>query len=154
MLRSQEPARDALRRMLFGSPLSTRRDHACELKVAGGELNRALRGVQRAMLNDVNESRVSALQTQLEWERIVDMDDSYASIMAKRGALMYAGWTVPGVLAHWRGSDPTLVRTLEEFALPLVMPSFVRGMAQCPDSLIVLLDVLCDMWGGEEMLAH
>ena len=157
MLHIPRPANerpDALKRILFGTPLSTREQPPFEMLAVGEELNRVLRGIQNAVLTDPDGGRDASMQARLEWARIVNMQSNYAGVMAKRGALVFASWTVPSVLDYWEESDPVLVRTLKEFALPLVMPSFMRGMAQCPDSLIVMLDVLCDMWGGEEMLAH
>ncbi len=149
----QAPADNALRDLLFGRPLSTRGERDRELHAVGAELDRALRGVHNAVLTGLSANDSAVAQARLEWLRVVDMEATYAGVMAKRGALLYAGWVSPGVLDYWKGSDAALVASLKDFALPLVMPSFVRGMAQCPDSMVVMVSVLCDMW-GPEWLAH
>tara|TARA_B110001452_G_scaffold254727_1_gene246546 strand:+ start:12796 stop:13215 length:420 start_codon:yes stop_codon:yes gene_type:complete len=135
--------------MLFGRPLSTRGEQDRELRDVGVELDRALRGVHNAVLTGMSANASALAQARVEWMRVVDMEATYAGVMAKRAALLYAGWVSPGVLEYWKASDAALVASLRDFALPLVMPSFVRGMAQCPDSMVVMVSVLCDMWGPE-----
>lgn len=143
---------NALRYMLFGKPLCVRKERdAEELECVGTALDRALRGIEVVALFDVSPTQDAVVQARLEWRRIVAMPISYETAMAKRAALLYAAWVVPGTLRYWSESDPELVRILENHVLPLVMPSFVRGMAQCADSLVVMVSVLCDMWSERDL---
>ena len=142
----------ALRCMLFGKPLRVRKEHDDEeLETVNRALVRALRGVEVAALFELTPSHDAISQARLEWQRLATMPPTYATVMAKRAALLYAAWSVPDTLHYWSRSDPELVRSLDDFVLPLVMPSFVRGMAQCADSLVVLVSVLCDMWSERDL---
>ena len=42
--------------------------------------------------------------------------------------------------------EPLLVADLEKRVLPTAIPSFINGMAQKPDSLVVLVSMLCTAW--------
>ena len=72
----QRPANerpDALKRILFGTPLSTREQPQFEMMAVGEELNCVLRGIQNAILTDPEGGRDASMQARLEWARIVNM---------------------------------------------------------------------------------
>ena len=135
----------SLKRLLMGDPLSER--DAWRLLALGDELNVLLRGVLKHARAALDACTPEAFeQLTLEWNRIISLPADYAGLVSKRGALMFALWREPVLLEAWRDTDGELVDALRDWILPLVMPPFVRGMAQRPDRLGLMIATLADMW--------
>ena len=132
-----------LRTILFGEPLSTREGKS--LSALGSELDRTLRGVIALLGREVGPS--AALdQAALEWRRILASEHDYQGIAARRAALLFAIHTLPPVREHFARDEPELVGDLERRVLPAVIPSFLAGMAQRPEGLVVMTSMLCHAW--------
>ena len=93
-------------------------------------------------------------QAKLEWRRVTEMEPDHCGVIAKRAALLFAMWREPSVMEWFVRREPELASDLRDRVLPLVMPSFVAGMAQRPDALLVMVSVLCQMWAFETMGMH
>ena len=143
-------ARRMLRELLFGAPVASRGDDY--LRETSEALSRALHDASRLSISCLSCNASAVQQAELEWSRVAAMPPTYSGIMAKRAALLYAASVVPSVLRPWAESDAALVKRLQEVVLPLVIPTFVRGMAQSAASLVVLVDVLSDLWEGEDFV--
>jgi hypothetical protein len=50
------------------------------------------------------------------------------------------------VRAHFAEREPELVADLETRVLPATVPSFLSGMAQRPEGLVVMASTLTSMW--------
>ena len=136
--------------LLFGEPLNARPGGSIE--ALGGELDRALRGVIALLGTEAGPS-ASYDQAALEWGRILQAPYDYQGIAARRAALLFALHTLPPVRQHYAQAEPALVADLERRVLPAVVPSFLAGMAQRPEALVVLTSTLTSMWRepmGEE----
>ena len=129
--------------LLFGEPLTTRSGQSVE--ALGSELDRALRGVIALLGREAGPSAAHD-QAALEWGRIVQSPRDYPGIAARRAALLFALHTLPPVRRHYAQAEPELVADLERRVLPTAIPSFINGMAQKPDSLVVLVSMLCTAW--------
>lgn len=140
--------------MLFGKAITLRGAAVCDDEDLGDELDSCLLAVMDVLERDTDEHSEALEQAKLEWSRVVEMEADYCGIASKRAALLFAMWREPAVMTFFEDSDPDLGRDLRERVLPLVMPSFVAGMAQRPDALIVMVSVLCQMWAGESLGTH
>lgn len=142
--------KDELRALLFGGPLSRRENELEERESLRADLDACLRGVMLLVADEVGECDALE-QARLEWMRIVSMDADYAGIACKRAALLFALHREPSVRAGFADSDPELVADLRDRVLPMTIPSFVAGMGQSPEALLVLVQTLCELWPGEAM---
>jgi len=125
------------------------RDERTQLTLAR-ELNAILEGV----VNYVREQLAAMAgevfdQLALEWARIIALPATYAGLVAKRGAILFAFSKDPWMMELWRATDGALVDVLRDWVLPLAIPPFVKGMAQRPAQLGVLVAVLVEMWGDD-----
>ena len=139
------PHRDELRELIVGNPLYER-DERSYARRLNRRLCAHLRGViefHRAELGFCSEPFQQAV---IEWERMIALPATAAGIAAKRGALLFALWTQPALMEHWRRSDAELVDNLNDWILPLVMPKFVSGMGQRPIQLSAVVVTLISMW--------
>ena len=137
--------------LLFGSPLVQRvATEGGDTAVAG--LNPVLRGIIPVLERSLGQPGGDPLeQATLEWKRVIGLKSDYAGVAAKRAVLLFALWREREVREHFRKSDPTLVKELEARVLPLVMPLFVRELAQTPDALVVLVYLILSMWDAEDL---
>ena len=141
--------KDELRTLLFGDALHRRESESCIAEL-GADLDACLRGVMVLVKEEVGDCD-ALRQAQLEWERVVDLEPDYVGIACKRAALLFALHREPGVRDEFAHTDPWLVRDLAERVLPIAIPKFLAGMAQCPESLVVLVATLCELWPNEPM---
>ncbi len=133
--------------LLFGRPLSQRgEDNAAEVAALGRQLDRILRGVIDLLGRETGESTEAYAQAKMEWERVLASEHDYAGIAARRAALLFALHTLAPVRAHFAKREPELVADLEARVLPATVPSFLRGMAQRPEGLVVMASTLTSMW--------
>lgn len=138
-------APSTLRRLLMGDPLTDR--DAKRMRQLGRELNALLEAVIVQARHALESCTPEAFdQLALEWRRIIALKADYAGLVSKRGAFLFAAWREPTILEHWRATDGELIDDLREWILPLVVPAFVRGMAQQPARLGVMVAVLAEMW--------
>lgn len=63
---------------------------------------------------------------------------------ARRCSLRCTQW--PPVRDYFAETEPLLVADLENRVLPSTIPSFINGMAQKPESLVVLVSMLATAW--------
>ena len=152
----EEPVRDdtpqyppnELRTLLFGSPLSNRTDADPEELAA--TLDECLRAVMVLLEERVGLSEALE-QTNMEFRRLMRTPVTAGGIAARRAALLFALHQEEAIRAHFARTDPELVKDLAERVLPMTIPSFVAGMAQAPDALVVLVTLLVELWPGEPM---
>ena len=138
-------APSTLRRLLMGDPLTDR--DARRMRELGRELNALLEAVIVQARHALDSCTPEAFdQLTLEWRRIIALKADYAGLVSKRGAFLFAAWREPTILEHWRATDAELIDDLREWILPLVVPAFVKGMAQQPARLGVMVSVLAHMW--------
>lgn len=138
-------APSTLRRLLMGDPLTDR--DARRMRELGRELNALLEAVIVQARHALDSCTPEAFdQLTLEWRRIIALKADYAGLVSKRGAFLFAAWREPTILEHWRATDAELIDDLREWILPLVVPAFVKGMAQQPARLGVMVSVLAQMW--------
>ena len=142
--------KDELRALLFGGPLSRRENELEGRESLRADLDACLRGVMVLLAEEVGECDALG-QARLEWMRIVSMEADYAGIACKRAALLFALHREPAVRAEFADSDPELIADLRDRVLPMTIPSFVAGMGQAPEALVVLVQTLCELWPGEAM---
>lgn len=131
--------------MLFGQPLN----HRCgwdSIEETGEALDCVLRGAIDLLGRETGEDTPSFKQAKREWDRILASDYDFAGIAARRAALLFALHTLAPVRDHFAKDEPLLVADLEQRVLPTTIPSFINGMAQKPDSLVVLVSMLCTAW--------
>ena len=69
-----------------------------------------------------------------------------ASRARRRAALLFALHALEPVRAHFAKREPALVADLEARVLPATIPSFLNGMAQRPEGLVVMASTLTSMW--------
>ena len=113
---------------------------------AGEALDRVLRGAINLLGRETGEETPAFRQASLEWERVLASDYDFAGIAARRAALLFAMHTLAPVRNHFAADEPLLVADLEKRVLPTAIPSFINGMAQKPDSLVVLVSMICTVW--------
>jgi hypothetical protein len=136
--------------LLFGQPLSQRgEDNAAEVAVLGRSLDRVLRGVIDLLGRETGEDTEAFAQAQMEWENVLASEHDYAGIAARRAALLFALHALEPVRTHFAKREPTLVADLEARVLPATVPSFLSGMAQRPEALVVMCSTLTSMWKEE-----
>jgi hypothetical protein len=131
--------------MLFGQPLN----HRCgwdSIEETGEALDCVLRGAIDLLGRETGADTPSFKQAKREWDRILASDYDFAGIAARRAALLFALHTLAPVRTHFAKDEPLLVADLEQRVLPTTIPSFINGMAQKPDSLVVLVSMLCTAW--------
>lgn len=137
-----------LSRLLFGKPLSMRAkgdtEELCDA------LNQGLKAGMEVLSWEVGPCDALS-QAQLEWNRIVQMPPTLAGVAAKRAALLFAMHHVPALSAAFATHEPDLVQDLSERVLPVTIPSFVAGMGQCPEQLMLLVTTLTQLWPKEPM---
>lgn len=137
-----------LGQMLFGKPLSARGEgDAQELCDA---LNRGLQIAMEVLSWEVGPCDALE-QARLEWNRVVQMPATLAGISAKRAALLFAMHRIPALEAAFALNEPALVQDLRTRVLPIAIPSFVAGMGQCPEQLMLLVTTLTQLWPNEPM---
>lgn len=132
--------------VLFGAPLSNREESQKEVDRTGEALDRVLRGAIDLLGRETGEDTPEFKQTSREWERVLASDYDFAGIAARRAALLFAMHALEPVRNHFAAEEPLLVADLEKRVLPTAIPSFINGMAQKPDSLVVLVSMLCTVW--------
>ena len=88
-------------------------------------------------------------QLALEWSRVIALPATYAGLVAKRGAVLFAFSRDPHLMELWRDTDGPLIDTLRDWVLPMAVPPFVKGMAQRPAQLGALVAVLVELWGDD-----
>ena len=142
--------KDELRALLFGGPLSKRENELEERESLRADLDACLRGVMLLLEDEVGECDALE-QAKLEWMRIVSMEADYAGIACKRAALLFALHRESAVRAEFAHSDPELIADLRDRVLPMAIPSFLAGMGQNPEALVLLVHTLCELWPGEAM---
>ena len=131
--------------MLFGQPLN----HRCgwdSIEETGEALDCVLRGAIDLLGRETGADTPSFKQAKREWDRILASDYDFAGIAARRAALLFALHTLAPVRTHFAEDEPLLVADLGQRVLPTTIPSFINGMAQKPDSLVVLVSMLCTAW--------
>ena len=131
--------------MLFGQPLSQR----CgwdSIEETGAALDCVLRGAIDLLGRETGADTSAFKQAKREWDRVLATDYDFAGIAARRAALLFALHTLAPVRAHFAADEPLLVADLEKRVLPTTIPPFISGMAQKPDSLVVLVSLLCTAW--------
>ena len=131
--------------VLFGEPLN----HRCgwsSIEETGQALDCVLRGAIDLLGRETGEDTEAFEQAKREWERVLASGYDFAGIAARRAALLFALHTLAPVREHYAKDEPLLVADLERRVLPTTMPSFINGMAQKPDSLVVLVSMLCTAW--------
>ena len=111
----------------------------------GVELDRILNGVVDLLSRETGPGN-SFEQAALEWQRIIKSDYNYAGIAARRAALIFALHTLKPVRTYFAKKEPELLLDLELRVLPVAVPAFINGMAQRPDSLVVMVSTLTSMW--------
>lgn len=131
--------------LLFGQPLSQREDADAGIGKLGRSLDRVLRGVIDLLGRETGETEAFA-QAKMEWERLLASEHDYAGIAARRAALLFALHTLEPVRVHFAKREPELVADLETRVLPATVPSFLSGMAQRPEGLVVMASTLTCMW--------
>lgn len=139
-----------LRTLLFGAPLAPRGEGDVEVLVE--ELNACLRGVLVLLETEVGPC-APLDQAKLEWGRLIVMDADFCGVAARRAALIFALHTLEAVRLHFAAEDPELVADLQQRVLPMVVPAFLAGMAQKPESLVLLTATLAELWAGETIQA-
>jgi hypothetical protein len=133
--------------LLFGQPLTQRRDdNDAEVAELGRALDRILRGVIDLLGRETGEGTEAHAQAKMEWECLLASEHDYAGIAARRAALLFALHTLAPVRAHFAEREPELVADLETRVLPATVPSFLSGMAQRPEGLVVMASTLTSMW--------
>ena len=118
----------------------------------GRSLDRVLGGVLDLLGRETGETEACA-QAKREWGLLLASEYDYAGIAARRAALLFALHALAPVRAHFAKREPELVADLEARVLPATIPSFLSGMAQRPEALVVMCSTLTSMWqrghGGE-----
>jgi len=131
--------------MLFGEPL-TRRCGWDSIEETGQALDCVLRGAIDLLGRETGADTPAFKQAKREWERVLASNYDFAGIAARRAAMLFALHTLAPVRDHFATDEPLLVTDLEKRVLPTAIPSFLNGMAQKPDSLVVLVSMLCTAW--------
>lgn len=137
--------KDELRELIVGNPLYERDERAYARRL-NRRLCAHLRGVIEYHRNELGFCSEPFQQAAIEWARMIALPATAAGIAAKRGALLFALWSQPALMEHWRRSDAELVDNLNDWILPLVMPKFVSGMGQRPIHLSAIVVTLISMW--------
>ena len=130
--------------LLFGHPLSERGDERA-IAHLGWSLDRVLQGVLELLRHDTGDT-AAYQQARREWGVVLASDYDYAGITARRAALLYALHALAPVRIYFARKEPDLVADLERRVLPAAVPSFLSGMAQRPEALVVLCSALSSMW--------
>jgi len=130
--------------LLFGQPLTQREDER-GIAHLGWSLDRVLTGVLNLLEHDTGNTE-SYRQARREWELVLASDYDYAGIAARRAALLYALHALEPVRVYFARKEPALVDDLQKRVLPATIPSFLSGMAQRPEALVVLCSTLSSMW--------
>jgi len=130
--------------LLFGQPLTERRDERA-IAHLGWSLDRVLQGVLELLRHDTGDT-AAFRQAKREWEIVLASDYDYKGIAARRAALLFALHTLAPVRIYFARKEPELVADLERRVLPATIPSFLSGMAQRPEGLVVLCSTLSSMW--------
>ena len=130
--------------LLFGQPLSERGDDRA-IAHLGWSLDRVLKGVLDLLQHDTGDTEAYR-QARREWEIVLASDYDYAGIAARRAALLFALHSMEPVRIYFARKEPELVADLERRVLPATVPSFLSGMAQRPEGLVVLCSTLSSMW--------
>ncbi len=138
----KEPKLSAL---LFGEPL-TRRCGWDSIEETGQALDCVLRGAIDLLGRETGVDTPAFKQAKREWDRVLTSEYDFAGIAARRAALLFALHTLAPVRDHFATAEPLLVTDLEKRVLPTTIPSFLSGMAQKPDRLVVLVSMLCTAW--------
>ena len=136
----------ALSTLLFGQPLSERGEGDDGVARLGHALDRVLHGVLDLLGRETGEETDAFQQAQMEWHRVLASEHDYAGIAARRAALLFALHALEPVRAHFAKREPALVADLEARVLPATIPSFLSGMAQRPEGLVVMASTLTSMW--------
>ena len=131
--------------LLFGEPL-TRRCGWDSIEETGQALDCVLRGAINLLGRETGADTPAFKQAKREWDRVLASDYDFAGIAARRAALLFALHTLAPVRDHYASDEPLLVADLEKRVLPTAIPSFINGMAQKPESLVVLVSMLCSAW--------
>ena len=131
--------------LLFGEPL-TRRCGWDSIEETGQALDCVLRGAIDLLGRETGADTPAFKQAKREWDRVLASEYDFAGIAARRAALLFALHTLAPVRDHFATEEPLLVTDLEKRVLPTAIPSFINGMAQKPDSLVVLVSMLCTAW--------
>ena len=137
--------KDELRELIVGNPLYER-DERSYARRLNRRLCAHLRGVIEYHRKELGFCSEPFQQAAIEWARMIALPATAAGIAAKRGALLFALWSQPALMEHWRRSDAELVDNLNDWILPLVMPKFVSGMGQRPIHLSAIVVTLISMW--------
>jgi len=137
--------KDELRELIVGNPLYER-DERSYARRLNRRLCAHLRGVIEFHRTELGFCSDAFQQAAIEWARMIALPATAAGIAAKRGALLFALWSQPALMEHWRHSDAELVDNLNNWILPLVMPKFVSGMGQRPIHLSAVVVTLISMW--------
>jgi len=130
--------------LLFGQPLTQRKDEQA-ITHLGWSLDRVLRGVLNLLQHDTGDTEAYR-QARREWELVLASDYDYAGIAARRAALLFALHSMEPVRNYFARKEPELVHDLQKRVLPTTIPSFLSGMAQRPEGLVVLCSTLSSMW--------
>ena len=132
--------------LLFGQPLTARgEDNEAEVAALGRSLDRVLGGVLDLLGRETGETE-SFAQAKREWGLLLGAEYNYAGIAARRAALLFALHALEPVRTHFAKREPELVADLEARVLPATIPSFLSGMAQRPEALVVMCSTLTSMW--------
>ena len=130
--------------LLFGQPLTQREDEQA-IAHLGWSLDRVLKGVLNLLQHDTGDTEAYR-QARREWEVVLASDYDYAGIAARRAALLFALHCMEPVRIYFARKEPALVEDLQKRVLPTTIPSFLSGMAQRPEGLVVLCSTLSSMW--------
>ena len=140
--------KDELRSLLFGGPLHKREQF--DIDSLGMDLDACLRGIMVLLEEEVGDTEALG-QAKLEWERVIELPADSAGIACKRAALLFALHQEAAVREEFAATDRWLVRDLRDRILPMTIPKFVAGMAQNPESLVLMVATLSELWPGEAM---
>ena len=148
---SSEPDPYVLSSLLRGRPLSARNDTDDADKPLALALDVALGHAMVKLSREVAGVSEPLAQAQHEWARVSTLPADFGGIAARRACLLFALHREPATRARYARTEPELVRDLTERVLPISTPPFIAGMAQSPDSFVVLTTMLLDLFPGESL---
>lgn len=135
-----------LRSLLLGTPLGHREGEPSIER----EVDMHLKGMIELMPR-VYGNTEPCKQAVVELNAVVDMKD----MMCKRAMLLYGMSKESAMCDHWMSRDAdgsaALANDLQGRVLPFVVPRFFKHGCQCPDTFVVMVMVVSEMWTGENL---
>ena len=140
--------KNALQRLLFGSPFSERTDG---IDPAVEQLDCLIDELIELLRIEHGES-VAFKQAERELSEVKSMPmTNDRGVFCKRAVLLFAIWRDRDVAVRFRHSDAELLAHLEENVLPIVGPKYLSNLGQRPDSFVLLCSVLVGMWMNQRL---